>query len=129
MIKVNDVMVGNLLKWKSYANSGISKVVLIENRPEHKTAFRTPLFQLESGACDHECDGVLLDDEWFKKLAFCKNKANVPITYIKIGMDDFRVTTHKEGFIFDGWGSFPFKYVYQLQNIYKSITGVELTVA
>ena len=118
---------GNLLKWKSYANEGISEVVFLENRNPDKTPYHSPYFQLASGANPNECEPIPLTEEWLIKFGFIKFngwfflETRFTSIYISPLTGYCSIGANEE---YD----FPYKvlYIHQLQNLYFALTGEEL---
>lgn len=129
----NELRIGNLLNWNAYGNKGISHVVFIENRAEHKTSFITPSLQLESGATAHQCSPINISEECLIKIGFQNDgedlklfpNFNTQIIYFKEGVVQFYTRSINSDYLLIHL-SYDIRYIHQLQNLCFALTGVEL---
>lgn len=124
-IKVNEIRIGNYLKWTSGTNSsGISRVEFINSR-ENSAYMKT--FQLESGAISNQCSPIPITEDVLRKLHFSKDVYG-NFCYDMIYLDKITMHICIYDRTQDEWFEIPkkIKYVHELQNMYFCLTGREL---
>jgi hypothetical protein len=136
MIQLNELRIGNLLKWKSSGGTGISKVSFIENRHQDKTIYSSPNFQLESASQRVESSPIPLDKEWLDKLEFKFDDINK--AWYKKGLvlclkeDNDLMGSYNLGYFIDSSYlhkvSVHLKYVHEIQNVYYALTLKEIEI-
>ena len=130
-MKLNELRIGNYLKWESSINNnGIGCVEFINSRCD---SHFMKTFQLDSGATSEQCKPIPLTKEWLLRFGFKQNAIGFwwrkhPNPKSKDNWDGWYLNKDGELSISLGPIFIRIQYVHQLQNLYFALTGEELTI-